>query len=891
MNFYAKFESDGSYLPLKTHLKDTALCAAYLYEHWVPPATKNFLCTSLNISDTELKKLYVLLAYIHDVGKATPVFQLKAWDMLDSPEKYLSCLPPNPTSGQVKFLHHSTTGAFILKKLGLDKGNTTIVGSHHGRWRASMKESLYFMKYKNYLNGTTTESFELFTAYRKETFEEGLLHSELSMANVPVPKLADQILLTGLLNMADWLASDAHFFPLYSEGEKILKDEERFLQAKKDFQITEPWQSMHYLSDESDFEEVFSFPPRPFQKDVIEMLSKIEKSGLLVLEAPMGCGKTEIALYAAQKFAFDHGQGGLFYGLPTVATSNGILGRIMKWADAEVVNGKLSLQLVHGKTMFNEPYQNFRNKEFDQEDLVVSRWMEKNKLQLCPNFVIGTIDHLLRSVLKRNHFMLDHLGMAGKVVILDEIHSYDAYTLEYLYRCLEWLGFYKVPVILLSATLAPSFRKKLAQAYLHGANPASNQDFSICDHQQYPVMTFVSEDGIQTRSSDPGPSKQVTLQQLKDWSGIKNSVANQLAAGGCVGILVNTIRQAQSLYQELKSLEKEGFTVKLLHSGFTDADRAEKESELLDLLGKPKSENDLESYKKREKLIVIGTQVFEQSLDIDFDWLVTEICPIDLLFQRIGRLHRHLRKRPSGLQTPECWVVGKTCEELNSGTRAIYFDWILEKTLQVLQGRNHLMVPGDISSMIAAVYENSDISSISEEQAKNEYQLHKDTKISKAQAFLLADPISDEDTMRNLLTMQVDAQDAEQAVRDCGLSVEVILVSIQDQEYALTSDEKRISRLETPDFQTAKNLLRSKIKLPNAMVKRYALTSILGELENDTQALFPQWLKSKQISGELILALDSFWKGSLGDWQVEYSRETGLVVWKGDQNDESKLSG
>lgn len=897
MKLYAKFEEDGSFLPLQLHLKDTLDVADYLVDHWLSDSVKNYLSELVDVSQDRLKRVIKFLAYVHDIGKATPYFQKDAWNALgdrdcDHPQYNLGSVLP----ATKKMLHHSTMGAAILKEFGFDDGIVVIVGSHHGRWRASVTSD-YFEDYETFLTGVEDEEDEgihedLFSPVWEKIVTEGLREAGLKKDEIPQLKRTAQILLTGFLNMADWLASDTKYFPLFAiqtNQDEVLKD--RFKNAKEKFQITEPWKSHAYISDEEDFEQVFSFPPRSVQKNVIELLDEIDGPGLMIIEAPMGCGKTEAALYAVRSLAFRGDCGGMFFGLPTIATTNGILGRIYNWAQNEADDGKLSMQLVHGKTMFNEEYQSLKQKDFESEKLVVSDWMEKRKLRLCPNFVIGTIDSLLQSVLKHNHVMMDHIGMAGKVIVLDEIHSYDAYTNQYLTRCLEWLGWYRSPVILLSATLTPSLRKELIDAYTLGyKNLVSEEDINqkLAD-LSYPLVTFVSSKGIHTaKGIEQQPSKEIQIKQLEDWTSVTDAVQSRLQNGGCVGIIVNTVRKAQELYTQLKPLEKEGFKIKLFHSYFTDGDRESRESAILPILGKP--ENPQKVCPQRDKLIAIGTQVLEQSLDIDFDWMITQICPVDLLFQRIGRLHRHQRKHPESFENPECWIVGTDCQNLDSGTRRIYSDWLLEKTIKVMHGRNSLILPSDIPVLIREVYEDKTIENDFEQQAKNEYTKIAQTKKQNAEAWRLASPFPELKNMKELLSRMTDLK-GNSGVRDCGISIEVILIATDYREIAYTSEKEEISLLETPDYSGAKKLLRSKVKLPS-MLSEYHFQSVLEELERKTEECCGQWLRNKLIYGELILPLDLDWKGSLLDWDIKYSTETGLSCQKGgDDSEKSECSG
>lgn len=889
MNLYAKFQEDGSYLPLDFHLQETGFTAGYLYDHWLPEAVKEFLQNSMETDDMVLRKTIVFMGLLHDIGKATLIFQKNAWRALadDSIQDFHI---PDINPEVRKKVHHSTSGAAILRKFGLNEGLYTVIGSHHGRWRANILPS-YLEAFRSPLQGTDRDHpAELFLPEWQRLFDQALDFADLSLDEIPAPRRTAQILLTGILNMADWLASDTRYFPLIGEFENPKTVEERCTEAQSKFQITEPWNSHHYLSSEEDFIHTFHFIPRSVQKDVIEILDRIDQSGLMIIEAPMGSGKTEAALYAAQILAYLNQSGGIFYGLPTVATSNGIMDRIYKWAEKECIDEKHSFQLVHGKTLFNDQYQEYRDRESDADGLIVSEWMEKSKLKLCPNFVVGTVDYLLRIALKHNHIMLDHIGIAGKVVILDEIHSFDSYMDEYLFRALEWLGFYHAPVILLSATLHASLRKQLIQSYMNGMKGKSFSAEVIKMHPDlesiaYPFVTFADENGIQISKGESGQEKQIYIRQLENWDSIKNDLQKRLENGGCAGIIVNTVRQAQDLYRELKNLEPMGFRIRLLHSGFTDADRAEKEREIIRLLGKAENMNSELVQKDRNKLIVIGTQVLECSLDVDVDWLITEICPVDLLLQRIGRLHRHERLRPEALKTPECWIVGTKLENISSGTTAIYPKWLLKKTLQSLQGKESIYLPVEIPELIHSVYETAEAEDVQDEVFLEEYTQEIEDKKQAASLYRLAPAAPEQKNMQKILNIsnsRMAEKYGEQAVRDCGISVEAILVTTDFCETARTPDGKTVSLLEVPDYQTAKKLLRSKIKLPRRFTENYSIESTINELEESTRKYFSQWLVSRQLNQELILPLDQEGKGKLSGLQIVYSSKTGLEYRKGD---------
>ena len=204
----------------------------------------------------------------------------------------------------------------------------------------------------------------------------------------------------------------------------------------------------------------------------------MDDPGLLIIEAPMGNGKTEASLLCAEVMAAKSGAGGVAYLLPTMATSNAMFSRVEEWLKTvpDSKGGSMeSMQLLHSKAALNPDYSKLRSwgstwmgdeaKANVEEGVVAHQWFAGKKRGLLSSFVVGTVDQLLMAALKVKHVQLRHLGLAGKVVVVDEVHAYDAYMNTYLDRILTWLGAYGVPTILLSATLPANRRDELIHAY------------------------------------------------------------------------------------------------------------------------------------------------------------------------------------------------------------------------------------------------------------------------------------------------------------------------------------------------------------------------------------------------------------------------------------------
>ena len=328
--------------------------------------------------------------------------------------------------------------------------------------------------------GKATPAFQTKPSYNRDYAldDELSVTGFTSLEEVPQITQPQAVLLTGLLIMADWIASSEFLgtdqsqpmFPLISldQGFTDLDMEQRFEQAITTWDISGHWTPQIISNVDQQYDKRWHFNPRPVQHLMSEVIGQIADPGIIIVEAPMGIGKTEIALTAAEQLAFMTGASGLFMGLPTQATSNAMFSRVDKWVDklAKEENVSLPIRLMHGKAQFNREMKSLPNAQNidSPNSVVVNSWFSGKKSMLA-DFSIGTIDHLLLMSLKQKHLFLRHLGLSGKIVIIDEIHAYDTYMSSYLKRALQWLGTYHIPVIALSATLPKEKRTELVKAY------------------------------------------------------------------------------------------------------------------------------------------------------------------------------------------------------------------------------------------------------------------------------------------------------------------------------------------------------------------------------------------------------------------------------------------
>ena len=450
----------------------------------------------------------------------------------------------------------------------------------------------------------------------------------------------------------------------------------------------------------------------------------------------MGAGKTEAALMAATILAKRAGTSGVLVALPTKATTDAMFSRVVEWAQISAKSG-FSLKLQHGNAALNSVYKKIQygriagagnavypgqssSMGIDEESAhsrqpaVVHRWFNK-KAALLASVVVCTVDHLLFSALQTKHVSLRHLGISDKVVIIDEVHSYDVYTSEFLKRTVQWLGAFGVPVIALSATLTRRAREELFAAHEKGQElkqaakekdkvfePFDDSVFPAMRKLQsagsgtasaqakgegagsssqtpiYPALSYSDAPGVQVRPLPVLATKEIEVEHWEGDAGLVADLQTRLQNGGCALVVRNTVANAQCTYETLRAVF--GEDVRLVHSRFTQQDRQDNDEWLVRTFGKPGKS------RRPKRAIVVGTQVVEQSLDIDFDVLYSDLAPIDLVFQRMGRVHRHERDaRPAAVVEPRCILMGVPGEQdsnpqVDRGSAYVYDEDVLLRT-------------------------------------------------------------------------------------------------------------------------------------------------------------------------------------------------------------------
>lgn len=904
-SLWAKKARDGStqWLPLYVHLSDCAQVARLLWRDWVPEGTKKVIEEGLKPSASALSReelaeeVLVFLCAAHDVGKAMPAFQSKvsayppaSLDTLlwDRQALHGLSLPDRSRLQQDTSCPHALASLVILQKAGLNRDAGAVLGSHHGKPPdASSVDSL--LDRPTLAHPLTKEDKKAWAAAQKEVVAYTLsLSAFSSLEEVPGLFMQAQVLLCGLVIMADWIASNEGYFPYLSAlSLPSLSANDLKIRAQEGISrlnLPPYWMAPPDWMAGSLYHERFgngAFKPNAMQEAVYALAAETIVPGLLIIEAPMGMGKTEAALVAAEIFAQKSGRSGVFFALPTQATSNGIFPRMLHWAQQLSANEAHSIRLAHGRAQFNEDYRRLfegaTNLAMDDEGLRVHSWFEGSKKALLADFVVGTIDQLLMAALQQKHVMLRHLGLAGKVVIIDECHAYDAYMSQYLKTAVKWLGAYGVPVVILSATLPRQKRQSMVDAYLQSD---SSPSFQLPADKGYPLLTYAQGEEVHSLSlpSAKEDAVIVTLHPLAE-DQLVQTIRDLLAGGGCLGLVVNTVRRAQQFAALFAEHFGEG-SVRLLHSGLIAPDRAERERLLMSALGKPSPHTHRPSL-----CIAIGTQVLEQSLDIDFDVLITDLCPMDLLLQRLGRMHRHRRERPELLKSASCYVLGMDGDEPEEGSAAVYGKYLLMRTRQALPAS--LTLPKDIPSLVEAVYGEEDLTAQCADllSAKDKHEHMIRDKRQRASSFRLNPPWPGDETQRlvGFLSSDIGKREGEAAVRDGGERIEVLLLRKTEEGYGFLppSDPDLVLDPFTPlDNNVARMVAQQKMFLPNCVTMAYNINNTLLSLEELNISLFSAWQASPWLQGELILPLNEDLYVSLSGYRIGYDRFLGLFYEK-----------
>ena len=683
------------------------------------------------------------LAALHDVGKVTPAFLCRMLGKCD-PESVRDWQAWMKEGEKMPEVFHAHVSYAVLKALGAPSSDATVVAEHHG----------YILDGHIPLNNAEVLGGEVWSDRRLSLAKDMLRHLQLSEFPIQLRQLGVRKLQLelwkGWIALADWIAS--------KQGEPV---EEGSEEARAAELVSDSGFRPLPVLEEQSFFDLFGFSPRSAQS---LLMDAYEGAGIYLLEAPTGCGKTEAALGLAFKALKHEEASGLYFALPTQLTSECAADRVQK-AVRRFMKKDTYVKLIHGGVKLG--------KEGEPGGI----WHTSARLALLAPFGVGTVDQGLLSVLRGKFHQVRLAGLCGKVVVLDEIHSYDAYTLTLAGKWLRALEAMGAVVIVLSATLTKEARQQLLglpeDAYCPSAPVALSVKTSKgvkclespeCDAHPVRVTLIMGDDGTDRAMSE---------------------VIARVREGQQVLWIENTVGSAQEVYARIRSMN---VACGLLHSRYRVCERRTSEARWSAAFGKAGRAS-----RSKQGRVLVGTQVLEQSLDLDADFLVTRLAPMDLLIQRMGRLWRHRdTPRPPACTEACAWILGANKGEGGSeqgsgqldfgASGKIYHPYTLFRTQEALSQRLQeapvLVLPQEVRTLLEAAFAERTESHVAAEESRCALIAENKEKVQHAKGALSVAHLDQHPVTRLMerpqFSVLVLSRDDEALLADCRTTEQVV---------------------------------------------------------------------------------------------------------------------
>lgn len=703
-----RHEHGPSYHPLPYHALDVAAVGKV----WLEQDTRlmAWLAQSLGMSIQDMLRLICPFLALHDIGKFAASFQVKV------PERFPLAVfggMPSPRGGGFR---HDSAGYHFLKKQfsrcfpqwETDDKHAVLpllsaVTGHHGEPPLDGFADRLLDDYR-------AEGLEAALAYCRVVFDL-MGHPEA----LPDERLAERMstAVAGFGIACDWLGSNQEYFPYAAPNLAlanywpVAQQQARAALAVSGLIGAEPASRLS-LAGLLNIAE-----PKPTGLQHWTATTALPDGPVLVLlEDETGSGKTEAALILASRLMAKGEATGIYTALPTMATANALLGRLAAcYVKLFAKDATPSLALVHGRSQllsafrrldFGGPEDPERYGTEESASMLCSAWLADDRRKaLLADVGVGTIDQAVLAILPVRFQALRLFGLARKVLILDEVHAYDAFVSQELERLIEWQAALGGSCVLLSATLPVAVRQRLINAFQRATGGPSFDVAETC----YPLATVVSRDDFRATAVEGRSerARRLPVHFLRHPDDALETARRLSAAGCAVAYIRNTVDDAFEAYERLRDA---GVDALLFHARMALIDRFEVEERIVRLFGKGSDT------RCRSGKVLVATQVIEQSLDLDFDSMITDLAPIDLIVQRAGRLWRHVRTGRPG--APELFVVSP--EPLPDADKNWYgrllphAQWVyrdharLWLTADSLQRCGAIETPRDARRLIESVY-------------------------------------------------------------------------------------------------------------------------------------------------------------------------------------------
>ena len=671
------------------------------------------------------------MAFLHDLGKANAGFQAKRWLDAERPRwisetgRYCEWLLAGHGIEAIALIDAAQTSdeaLALLCRLPLEAmaewGDSETLGnllrasiSHHGRPLSQAPDwfnaRTHWRAHGDFDPGVQLDRIAAtLLKFIPEAFSAGGL-------KLPAPPRFAHA-FAGLVQLADWLGSDTRYFPYSELGEDRFQTSRRLARtAVNALGLDAEDTRRRLLEFAPDFAAVFGGnAPYPTQAAMADDVL----GPVVVLEAETGSGKTEAALW---RFLYLFKQGkvdSLYFALPTRVAASQAYRRVCEaiaraWPEGApvVVRALSGYAAADGETF--RPLPDFKALWSDEPSDAEAgrRWAAENaKRYLAAPIAVGTVDQALLGTLLVKHAHLRHALAARSLLVIDEVHASDAYMsvlIEHLVAAQTSLGGHS---LLLSATLGAAARSRYLAAGQR--KPLRIPPLPEAIALPYPAISDLN--GLH-ETSGALRNKRVTwhcMDAIDDPQRVASAALEAAAHGARVLVIRNTVPAAVATLAELEAMTPNkdwlfsvGNALTLHHSRFSREDRPRLDDAVEAQLGKKRSAG---------PMIVVGTQTLEQSLDLDADFLITDLCPMDVLLQRIGRLHRHARsakERPTSFREAQVCVLTPCNGDLAPNlTRprnglgrfrdggGVYADVrVLEATRRLIEAELQVCIPAD----------------------------------------------------------------------------------------------------------------------------------------------------------------------------------------------------
>ena len=702
-------EHSDQWHPLWCHLVDVMAVAQELAEHTLPPSALQVVAQGLGVELASVPRWLAFFASVHDIGKASVSFQMK-WPLGEKRAREAGFPFSNRADTS---LSHGLASTVILtewlsQSANLDHSKdraacqhfrtlARVLGGHHGRLQTD--RAVGDAEGKRRHLGREAE----WVAAREQILALllGVLGLDLKQLKPPAQRPhAAFAIIGGHTVISDWLGSDEVIFACSPDANETYLEVSR---ARAKEVLHRAGFRPLAQRETAGFDALFpGFVARPLQAKTEALAKSAQGPVFAIVEAPMGAGKTEAALYAAHALAGSPGNRGLYIGLPTQATGNQMFKRVTEFLSQTYPLDASHLVLAHGNAMLNPDFEAVRvGKVYDEETdagVFAAQWFVRSKRSLLSPYGVGTVDQALLGVMSVKHSLVRLFALAGKVVVLDEVHAYDTYTSTLIERLISWLQAMGTSVLLLSATLPAARRRALVKAW--------GQELPIVE-APYPRITWVANGAVESVGfENDGAQLEVELVRLADDGTVVGELLARIESGGCAVYIANTVGRAQEAYRRAAAQndalpEAQRAELLLLHSRMTLEQRERVEAQAAKAFGK--------KGKRPQRALLIGTQVLEQSLDFDFDVMASDMAPLDLVLQRVGRLHRHERPiRPEGVRQPRLLLVGAPAQAVVlpdfNEVAIVYETSVVARSWARLEGKTALNLPEELEALVEDAY-------------------------------------------------------------------------------------------------------------------------------------------------------------------------------------------